>query len=61
MAHTAAMRASKKDFGKAKAQVISLPLLWSAFEDYRVERADDNANYIPILHHSVKENVLEVY
>ena len=52
---------STKMFGEAMAEVLSLPLLWAAFEDYRVERADENANYVPILHRSVKENVMEVY
>ena len=42
---------------------LSLPLLWVAFEDYRVERGGgETANtYIPILHHKLKEHILEAY
>ena len=50
-------------FSTAMASTLSLPLLWATFEDYRVERGGgETANtYIPILHHKVKEHILEAY
>ena len=50
-------------FSTAMASTLSLPLLWAAFEDYRVERGGgETANtYIPILHHKLKEHILEAY
>lgn len=50
-------------FSTAMCHTLSLPLLWAAFEDYRVERCEgETANtYIPILHHTLKEHILEAY
>ena len=50
-------------FSRAMAETLSLPLLWAAFEDYRVEKGGgEEANtYIPILSEKLKQQILEAY
>lgn len=50
-------------FSRSMAETLSLPLLWAAFEDYRVEKGggEEANNYIPILSETLKQELLEAY